>query len=222
MKTKLTILTCLGLLSSVGAVHATVVVLFNNAFLGGMSSNLADSTGAVTNGMTYGVLVDSSGNGFLSQYDAFSGGALFNTTATDDFLFLAADTTSDSSQGFITEGDGTTLGGNGGVTGVSFSLGGVSGGGTVGANDVFRLVWISNGKMGTLADASFLVPADSNTSTLDSPFVGVDPVRTALNSYSGTSQTPTGAGITLTAVPEPSAVLLGAIGALGLLRRRRI
>jgi hypothetical protein len=54
-----------------------------------------------------------------------------------------------------------------------------------------------------------VVPAAGGTANVSALFAGTpDPVKLAN-------------GFTVTGIPEPSTVVLGAIGALGLLRRRR-
>ncbi|RYF42297.1 MAG: PEP-CTERM sorting domain-containing protein [Cytophagaceae bacterium] len=219
MKLKTTILASALLALGLSSAQASITIVFNAAFAGGVSSSLANSAGVASNGLTYGILVDTTGNGFLASYNGFidSTALISGATTTDDFFFAAADLTSDASQGgTVLEGDFSTPANVGGVTGVSFL---VPNGSTVTANDNFLLVWISGDKVGTLSDASFILPADGGTVVGDAPFVGVDPTRTAGLAYAGTSPNSTGAGITI--VPEPSAVLLGAVGALGLLRRRR-
>jgi len=218
MKSKLIATTAF--LALAGASMASVTLSFNAAFSGGVSSNLANQAGVVSNGLFYGVIIDTANNGVLAQYGAIvpalgSSYSLVTTTSTstDDILILATDTTSNT--GTLLEDDFLTPGGNGGVLGVADIN--LSGG--IGAGDKFFLVWLDGNKAGSLTDASFTIPADGSLVDYGAPFVGVDPVRNALSSYVGTSGTPTGVGITF--VPEPSAALLGALGALGLLRRRR-
>jgi hypothetical protein len=60
-------------------------------------------------------------------------------------------------------------------------------------------------KYGALPLPAFTIPADGAAVNFSSNFVGVEPVRMA----------------DMTFVPETSTALLGALGALGLLRRRR-
>lgn len=217
MKTKQTLIACFALLAMATASNGAVTISFNSPFIGGLSSNLANQAGVVSNGLQWGLIVDGTGNGILDFYDAVvTGSGLFSSSVlTDDFLFLATTTTSDSSQGgAFTEGDFATPGGNGGIGTIAFDLVG-----SAGAGDAFRIVWFDGSKLGELADASFILPADGQIVTLDAPFVGVDPTRNAGLSYLGTAAASNGDGITI--VPEPSAALLGVVGALGLLRRRR-
>jgi hypothetical protein len=209
MKLKLSLSILLASLAFFSAAQATVTVVFNAPFSGGMSSNLANTSGVVSNGMKYGILVDTTGNGIRGTYDPLAmtqGMSVVLTNfgaSTGDCLILATDLTSDSSQGgALKEGDFTTPGGNGGVTGLLFAL---SNG--VAAGQSFRLVWYdaATDRLGVLASAQFIVPADGQTVTYAQVFEGVDPVRSATN----------------IAFPEPSTALLGVLGALSLLRRRR-
>jgi hypothetical protein len=214
----------------IAPLHGTITATFNADFSppdGGVSSNLADSSGTVTNGLVYGILLDLNGNGFLNQYDpgfSLNQGALVNMTtggggATDDQLFISLGVNGTDTNQFLTsdtslllEGDFSTPGGNGGVRGLGDIPGSVQG-------KQFALIWFDFSQarlsttvdpgdlFGLLTDASFVLPSDGGTSTYDAPFKGVDPVR------------PANDGIFL--VPEPNAALLCLIGTLGLARRRR-
>lgn len=177
------------------------------------ADNFANAAGTPTDGLYYGILVDTNGNGFSSTYTAPSplalttvytmlsgtGAATGDVLITGDYLTYA-----DTNSGTIYDIAGINLGVNG-----------------LAAAQAFQVVWFDGNKMGSLADASFTLPPDGNVQDYPNPFVGNDPIRTAGFAYSGTSGTPTGTNAPLVVVPEPSAVLLGAIGALGLLRRRR-
>jgi len=201
------------LMASSLASFGTVTLSFNAPFTGGVSSNLANAAGVVTNGMSWGVIVDANGDGFASSYDSvsFSSGQHALTiggVSSDDVLIISTDLT--QSTALFTEGDFITPGGNGGVTSIT-NLSVVSNG-NVNAGDTFRLVWIDPGgaSAGSLSNASFVLPSDGASSdAFAQAFVGSDPVRPAT-------------GITFVAVPEPSAALLGGLGALALLRRRRV
>ena len=207
MKLNIRVLLAAVSIAATASSQAAVTITFNAAFAGGVSSNLANNAGVVSNGMFYGIIVDGNGNGIGSTYDAIDpilGGSFALTVgglATDDFLFFASDLTADTTA--LLEGDFTTTGGSGSVSGVAFNFSGAAG-----AGDSYSLVWFDpNGvNAGALSNAAFVVPADGNVVTHDSPFVGVDPIRAANN---------------ITFVPEPSVALLGLFGAIGFLRRRR-
>lgn len=205
----------------------STTLLFNNEFDTYVPQNLANTSGVATNGMIWGVIIDSSNNGItrrdVGSYDSFSltAGASFALgylgSATDDILVTSSQSTVDTSLSL--EGPGYTIsGGTGGIFNLSITYSG-----TITTGDTFYLVWFDGLLGGVLSDASFVLPADTGA-TLDvsSPFAGVDPIRNASNSYSGTSGTPTGLfGIQIAAVPEPSTVFLAALGSLAFLRRRR-
>lgn len=181
-------------------------------------SGLANAAGVPSNGLYYGVIVDAAGDGFFGNYSdvsyALGQTYILNSSvtslATDDVLVIAQYQTFDNGAG------------DGGVydVGPFDLLTGLTGGAAINTGDAFRLVWISGTSVGTLADASFTIPADGALQDYTAPFVGTDPVRTAGFSYSGTGAQTTGPGFVI-GIPEPSAALLGAVGALGLLRRRR-
>lgn len=181
-------------------------------------SGLANLAGVPSNDLYYGIIVDAGGNGFTGSYGkidfaldtVYILNASVTSEATDDVLITAKYLTYDAGAG------------DGGIFDVGpFDLiSGLTGGAAINTGDVFRLVWFgADGKLGTLADASFTIPADGALQDYTAPFVGTDPVRSAGQSYSGTGAQSTGPGFEI--VPEPSAALLGAVGALGLLRRRR-
>lgn len=88
-----------------------------------------------------------------------------------------------------------------------------------------------NAKYGMAAATSWVTPstepgAGQNLSYSATPTGGA-PLKMAMNNGGSSGALPAGAlfatnGTTLSVIPEPSAALLGALGALGLLRRRRI
>lgn len=225
MKSKIVTLVISALAAS--AVFGSVSLNFNAEFDTGVPQNLSNVSGTPSNGLIWGVLIDGLGNGLITSnsasYDMVAGGNLvlggnyvLNVAGvpTDDVLWIATALTSNTSGS--TEGNGTTTGGNGGI----FDLNSIALANGVGTGDKFFVVWFDGLVGGTLTDPVFTIPTDSFSSSYGEPFVGVDRNRSAGLAYNGTSGTSTGAGIAF--VPEPSSVLLGAIGALGLLRRRRI
>ena len=208
-------------------VSASVNIQFYEPYFGGIASSLANAAGLATNNMRWGVIVDTTGNGFANSgtsYDAFAGGPASNGffgangVTTDDYYIAGA----------LTQ-DGSTLYPNGDFDGVNFTTPGsgsiiddlivpdfstISG---MGASDKFALVWFSTNssavgdKYGFFTDVSFILPTDGSPPTsFGAPFAGTDPVRTASNTFQNPSL-----------VPEPSRVMFLALGGLGLLMRRR-
>ena len=207
---KLRQLLILGCLVFTGHAFGSVTLNFNVAG----ADNFGNSTGVATDGMFWGILIDSSGNGFNGSYRppaSLTLGTTYSLTTSldavsDDVLILSnfATYTGDNNPGTL------------------FDVGPFDLSVAVTTLDVFRVVWFSGNDIGTLADASFTIPADSALQDYTAPFVGADPVRSAGLAYSGTSAVSTGVGMSFVPIPEPSAGLIGALGALGLLRRRRI
>lgn len=238
MNSKLAIFAALSV--TAGPAFATVSLNFNGAFDTFVPQGLSNKSGVATNGLIWGILVDGNNDGISTynsilntgtKYDKLTGGLVsgqytlsVSNVATDDVLIIGATNFLTESTAGDQEGDFSTTGGTGGIysiAGITYNQTPVAGPGAgVGINDKFYVVWFDGLVGGTLTDASFSLPADGSSFVdFTAPFAGVDPNRTAGLAYIGTGGGSTGAGIAL--VPEPSAVLLGALGALGLLRRRR-
>lgn len=198
------------------ASHAAVTLQFSQPFstTGGVASNFANAAGVATNGMVWGVIIDTTNSGFSSSYDLFTptSGSIMTLSsggmATTNVLVTSTLTTSNNvsssefSAGFALENPGGD-GGISAVTNVPFA--GIEG---INTGDAFRLVWFdpSGSTAGFVSDASFLIQADGSTFDYSAIFRGSDPIRSAT-------------GISI--VPEPSALLLSVFGFLALLRRRR-
>lgn len=222
MKSKVTILGALFL--AAGAACGAVSINFSDDFAGGVPQGLSNIAGVPTNGLVWGIIVDGTGNGLVTTPGAYTVPSFAAGSSTvlglaaggnsDDVLYISTSGLTQSTAG-NTEGDAVTPGGNGGI----YDIAGVALANGVGTGDKFYVVWFDGNIGGTLTDNSFLIPADGAAVALAEPFVGVDPNRSAGLAYVGTSGVSTGAGVSF--VPEPSAALLGAVGALGLLRRRR-
>lgn len=186
------------------------------------ATNFLNGSGAGTV-MIWGVLVDSTGNGFLenSYLPGFSLAAGSGTNAgapvalstsggvTDDYLVMSGN--------LMNLTTNTTDGGSVGlnrITGLnSFNYVGQMGGG-----DAFKIIWFNQAALGGTA-ADGLQYGTFQTATLNT----LPPDPTASISYQSAfagadAAKPMGF---VAGVPEPSAALLGALGALGLLRRRR-
>ena len=205
-------------------VHASTVLQLGS---GGTLTNLQTNSGDASSALVWGLLVDTGGNGFqagsyipgftFSDTTALAGGQFLSTSSgvTDDRLFI-------SSNFFATAGSTDGSAGLSKPTNIllSYSTDGVGATGVSAlGTQAIAIVWFNaltktgqqavNGDKYGLFVLPFTTPSDQAGGNLPygSNFAGTDPVRTA--------------SLTINAVPEPSAVLLGAIGALGLLRRRR-
>ena len=184
MKTKTLIL--LGAISLASFLQASVTLQIR--------TGLGNSFGSATTGMTWGVLVDSTGNGFevsstgsIADFDFTSNGAYGS-----DNYFVGSSTTAFS----------PPLGG----AGIALNTNPISLSGDVGANDSFGLFWTDGaGAYGFVTESLAVLPSDGATVAYNGVF---------------TSDPYTAAG---TIVPEPSSyALLGGLLALGcvMLRRR--
>jgi len=221
------------------SVSNAATIQFTNTASDNVASGFGDTSGTISSGLIWGVIVDTGNNGFATgswtagfNYSAgnTTGIALVTSTGafTDDVLYINTTVTSNLS----TATDGAAVG-TGRVNTIStLTFGAASGYNgpntgtipTVAANQNFGIVWFDRGislgttstasqkfgfiSAGTNASPAFVTPA-SNGDTVDysAAFDGVDPVKTTTFS--------------LQAIPEPSSALLGAFGALALLRRRR-
>ncbi len=207
-----------------GSAFAGATIQFAEPFFGGIPSNLANASGAVTNGMKWGIVVDTSGNGFAnsgSSYDFYAGGVnsagFFSANGgTSDDYFIPGTVTVDASSLGLQEGDLSTVPGNGSIVDDLIFNPAYSSVTGLGIGDSFALIWFSSStsaagdKYGFFANPSFTMPSEGNPTSYGTPFAGTDPVRTASNTF----QNPTLA-------PEPSRVMFLALGGLGLLMRRR-
>lgn len=200
---------------------ATITLQFTQASSGWIASNFANAAGTPTNGMSWGVLIDTTGNGFsINSYSAFTvttdGFLSAGGTLTDDYYFHSPNPTVDTSG--ATESGGTVTGAPGSVT----ILASVPFAGTTGITqgDSFGLIWFSTNSAATGAKYGFLtrptpqgsapafqIPSDGSTTNYSEQFSGVDPIRSATN--------------TIAAVPEPAVSFLAGTGLLFFATRRR-
>ncbi|MFK7909364.1 MAG: PEP-CTERM sorting domain-containing protein [Akkermansiaceae bacterium] len=202
--------------------NAAITIAFSESFssTGGIATNFANAAGTAANGLTWGIIVDNSGDGFLAAYDISGSGTSAQIQGGDDKLYISAQTTSDTtgqsefSPTFVPEG----FGGAGSLTAVSFNS-------PHAANTPFAIVWFdssaafddaSSSTAGILTNSDvtgtpFLIPSDDppgGTFAISAWARGDDPVRSAT-------------GLNITFVPEPSSTALIGLGGLALLLRRR-
>lgn len=203
-----------GLFLAMPAAHGVITIDFNDAFNGGVSEGLANAAGTPTDGLVWGILIDTADDGTLHCYGELSAMNSLEpirlTTdsgnTSDDILFLATNPTQDTS--VLLEGDFATTGGPGGIDGfvtIEIPTG-------VSVGDSFSLVWFDNvdpTMAGILSDLSFIIPADGSSVTYGDPFLGPDSPRAATGLKFGL------------AIPEPSSTLLMMLGGLGLVAHRR-
>lgn len=204
-----------------GEARAAVTLVFSQPFVGKIASNFANFGGVATNGMRWGVIVDTSNNGFSNSglsYDAYAAGVTTNGffgnagAATDDY-FIAGGLTADSS---LTSEVDTGIAGAAGTIFNTSSIPLTASGGVVNTGQKFALVWFSTNTSdagdhyGFFTDVSFVLPSDGSTTPFDGLFAGADPIRSASNTFAAVA-----------GVPEPSRMLLVGFGALGLMFRRR-
>jgi hypothetical protein len=226
MKTK--ILAALAITTIASQAAVTITVSNTTSVLTNLVINSGDDN---TQRLVWGIIVDGNNNGLQSGaylgnginstvLQSKLGAQILNTSAgaTDDVLYLAGSVFSTSGTGDSSTGKARPLS----ITNIAMNANGV------GTGDAFSLVWfdldsvdiggttitssanstvpnlLAGLKYGVLG-VSQALPTDGQTLTIASNYTGADPVRTA----------------NFALVPEPSAALLGALGALGLLRRRR-
>ncbi len=219
MKVKNLVL-ALVLASAASSSAATVVVQFS-AGTATVATGFADALGSAAAGLAWGIIV-SNGDAVFSPVPE---GFMLSTTTglgtngtqlgvSNDYFFGSSVLTAAQATG----GEAGTLGKIGQLTAITKGVGAVTG-------SAFALVWFDRSvtsatgtvtggtKYGLLTDPSFVIPADGVTQSLAT--------AAALNGGASGDLVKPANTFTVQGVPEPSAALLGALGALGLLRRRR-
>lgn len=210
-----TIFATFALLGLASLANATVTLGFSTS--SSKLTGLANAAGTITDGMIWGIVVDTAGDGFDSgagSYDGFTIPAAgpanqtflsVNSVATDDLFFR-----DDAS--FLTATFGGTDGGSGAV-GTIDNIPYTNG---ISLGDSFAIMWLATSTAATgddygfLTNAGFTMPSDPGTYTgYAALFTGADAARPADQTFG-----PTG-------IPEPSRVVLLGLGALGIFARRR-
>ena len=166
-------------------------------------------------------LANTMGSGYTAKVGRYTGGAL-TTTAT--FAQINATWTNVGNYTFATAAAGSL---NGGFKGNPLSF--TDAAGLAGTN---VWLWVTNGSSQNLvmqattsAAGSFLFKADAtipNSGALDVSTAARPGWQLSLGTFTTTgTNSAFGGSYVLNTVPEPSAALLGALGTIGLLRRRR-
>jgi hypothetical protein len=221
-KSKFINLAALTLLALSGTSYATTTLIFSSA--SGRLSGFGNAAGVATNGLRWGLVIDTLGDGFDSSfvnttYDSFinsSSGFISATTSgvssvSDDYFFTPASlpVTADAGAGSGETGNQTSS--------ITSAVGAPNGSDGLIANvttgDKFAIIWFdatpSEGSAYGLYHnpTAFLLPASGASVNLSSNFAGNDSVKAA--------------NLNFTAVPEPSRALLFGLGLIGLFIRRR-
>jgi len=205
--------------------HATVSLQFSEPFSSGIASGFANAAGTPTNGMAWGIVVDTGNNGFSSSGGAYNSYATPTVAGflsvggvlTDDYFIPSGAVTSDFSAQL--EGDFTTHGGAGTIDTISAIPVTPTSGAVVSSGEAFGLIWLATStantgdKYGFLTHsggpASFVLPTDGSFTGFGSDFTGTDAAKPA--SFTFTAGT----------VPEPGMASLSLLGFAGLFLRRR-
>lgn len=193
--------------------------------LQGSFGDLRDSSGAAVSNGTLFILV-----GFTGP--TFSGGLTANSSLTEVGANAAFTVGQTVSVGSAFGGAGTifAIGGTGGST-AEVVLPGLNNAGNVASGNSYAIYWFPgalyvSGTSGTIDDQVGGFSSSTGTSEFSLDGMIIPPNGQDVTQGFGTVSSGGNIANSFTnavnLVPEPSAALLGAIGALGLLRRRRI
>lgn len=216
-------LTLLALFATLASASATVTLQFT--ITPNAAAGWANSAGQNNQTLVWGVIVDSSGNGFNGvNFNSFDGGSYASSASYDGGFSLAANVTGTLALtvGGVATDDIIYIGASNMATGGTFdgatglakitSISNMVYGAGINPGDSYAIVWFdttargtAQGNYGIYRESWMTLPNDPGTYDVSVNFAGAELDKTT----------------NLTLVPEPSAALLGMLGALGLLRRRR-
>jgi hypothetical protein len=212
MLSRLILLSAL-VLAAVSA-QATTTLQFSVAPTG--ATNFANSSGVATNGMAWGVIIDTTSGTFATgSYDAFNtavaGFLTVGGVATDDYYVPSGLVTQALGAPFFTGSES----GNGGITSINTvpDVGTVT---NLTAGDKFGIVWFQSStanagdSYGFQTFADFTMPGAGAVQSYASDFQSAspDPIKSASFTIP-------------TTVPEPGMASLSLLGFAGLFFRRR-
>jgi PEP-CTERM motif len=217
-------------------ISQAATLTFTDSGAGHYATGFGDNLANIDDGLIWGIVVDTTGNGFAtSNWSAgfdYSGGnttgiALVNSLGvmTDDVLFINSTVTSNlnSAADGAAAGVGRVNSINSVEFGVATTYNGASGTNpTVGAGQAFAIIWFDRGialsstsssgqrfglaTSGNIVSPAFTLPGSSGANADYAP------------AFAGADTLRTTA---FALIPEPSTFLLASLGVLGLLRRRR-
>lgn len=180
---------------------SSAVTLQLSAFGAGGQVILGNGAGAATNGMSWGILVDTNANGFADFSTVTTTGSAYSNGflgGSDDFLILSSNLTA------------AFGGSNGSATQLQFNLGG-----DVTGDENYGIFWFSS------VAAGATIPLGSSYGLITNPALVVPTSNSAVINTTAIRSATVNSATQIFGIPEPSSALLGALGALGLLRRRR-